>query len=288
MRSQIVVDFYRLRFLRHRIFTRFLPGALFLALHVCSHSPVQAQAGQTAQTPLPKLGQARAYAQGVRLYTVALPHNGATSKLLIFMPDKPITALRPCLFIAPAGTRLFHGSTLGDEGNPPEYLPYVGAGFTVVAYEIDGDLPSRKPGGVEIMQAASAFKNANAGVSNAQEAIRFALARIPNIDARHLYTAGHSSAGTLSLQVAEQDTRIAGCIAYAPCCDTEARLGPRLFRALDGIVPGFEAFMRRVSPLNNTAKLKCPVFLFHADDDSNVPLQDNAAFADKLRRTNGR
>jgi dipeptidyl aminopeptidase/acylaminoacyl peptidase len=44
----------------------------------------------------------------------------------------------------------------------------------------------------------------------------------------------------------------------------------------------------RSSPLTNVAKLRCPLFLFHADDDTVVPVRETAAFAEELQQTNSR
>lgn len=245
------------------------------------------QANQTHSVPkLPPLGIARQFAPGIQVYTVQLPHNQTVSKLLIFMPQMRDTTPISCIFIAPAGTPLIYGNSLGDDGNPKEYLPYVRAGFAVVAYEIDGDVPEGNKLLKPILDGAYAFRQAYAGITNAQQAISYAVGHIPNIDAKRLYTAGHSSAGTLSLQAAAADKRIAACIAYAPCCDLEARISPELLAIISKRQPGFDVFIHNISPINNTTLLKCPVFIFHADDDTNVVLQDNASFVEKLRQTN--
>jgi dipeptidyl aminopeptidase/acylaminoacyl peptidase len=121
---------------------------------------------------------------------------------------------------------------------------------------------------------------------NAHDALEYALAKVPGIDARRLYTAGHSSAATLSLLVAEHEPRIQACIAYAPVCDVPARLGDRLIGALSSALLGYREFAERASPLTSVARLRCPVFLFHADDDATVPTLQVAGFAAALRRTN--
>jgi dipeptidyl aminopeptidase/acylaminoacyl peptidase len=111
---------------------------------------------------------------------------------------------------------------------------------------------------------------------------------VPGVDPDRIYTAGHSSAATLSLLVAEHEPGIKGCVAFAPASDVEKRLGAQGVAALDGAVPGFADFVRRTSPLTNAARLRCPLFLFHADDDTNVKVEESARFADLVRRTNSR
>ncbi len=249
---------------------------------------VQAQrAGGDPAAALPPLGAPQAFAPHTNLYTVRLPHNNGFTKLLIFMRAAQAATPLPCIFIAPAGTPLLYGNALGEFGAPREYMPYVNVGYCVVAYEIDGDVPDAlQQNSLAIRQASYAFRQAYMGVTNAQQAITYALARIPNIDPKRLYTAGHSSAGTLSLQAAAADKRVAACIAYAPCCDLDSRIGPEILSVFARHQPGFDVFIHNMAPINNTKLIQCPTFVFHADDDSNVPLADNAAFVTRLRQTN--
>lgn len=86
--------------------------------------------------------------------------------------------------------------------------------------------------------------------------------------------------------VAEREPRVKACIAYAPAPDLEARLGTRAISALARVIPGYEDFIAWASPQNHTELLKCPTFLFHADDDNNVPTEQVAAFATALQQTN--
>ena len=44
-----------------------------------------------------------------------------------------------CVFIAPAGAPMYAGNVL-DTNDRPEHLPYVQAGYAVVALEIDGQV----------------------------------------------------------------------------------------------------------------------------------------------------
>ena len=234
----------------------------------------------------PPLGVARTLEAGVTEYEVALPSGTSAEHLWIYLPAHRAKAKLPCLFIAAAGTRLFHGIDLGD-GDRPEHLPYVRAGYAVVAYSLDGPLGDR-PSGRQVVEAAQAFESADAGLADAHAAMDYALANVPHLNPKRLYAAGHSSAGTLSLLLAENDPRIAACIAYAPCCNVPHHLGPRVVGVLDHAVPGERAFLTRRSPDAGVARLTCPLFLFHADDDSTIPAADVAEFARLAQQTNPR
>ena len=104
---------------------------------------------------------------------------------------------------------------------------------------------------------------------------------MPQVDAKRVYTAGHSSAGVAALLVAEHEPAIKGCAAFAPAIDLAKRFGAREVRQLQTI--GLGDLVVRYSPKNNEAKLNCPVLLFHARDDSNVPVADTEAAAARLK-----
>ena len=232
----------------------------------------------------PPLGAARTLEPGVAEYEVALPRENGVEQVWIYLPAPLPHPKVPCVFIAAAGTRLFHGINLGD-GDRPEHLPYVRAGYAVVAYSLDGPL-NEQPTGRQVVEAAQAFKDADAGLADARAAMDYALTKVPQIDSQRLYAAGHSSAGTLSLLLAENEPRIAACIAYAPCCNIPKHLGPRVLRALDSALPGEQDFLTRRSPNTGVAKLTCPLFLFHADDDSTVPAGEVEEFAGLIQKSN--
>ena len=124
---------------------------------------------------------------------------------------------------------------------------------------------------------------------NARTAPRFrALDKVPDVDPLQIYSAGHSSAATLSLLVASADQRIKGCAAFAPVTDVEGRIGKQLIQRFSVWIPGYEEFMKTSSPLTQIEALKCPVFLFHARDDTNVSVKESIRFVEAQNRTNPR
>jgi dipeptidyl aminopeptidase/acylaminoacyl peptidase len=166
----------------------------------------------------------------------------------------------------------------------------VHAGFAVVAYDTDGELANRDdPTFEQVQAAATAFKNAEAGVLNARHAIDYAVKMVPSIDPKRLYVAGHSSAGRIALLVAENDPRIAACAAYAPVTDAEKRVRaivPEAGTYLDENLPGFREFLKRSSPILHVDQLHCPVYLFHSTADRRIAIAESQAFADALKKTN--
>ena len=230
---------------------------------------------------LPDLGSAKIIEPGITVQGVRVPHGNSHTDLLVFLPEARSAAKLPCIFIAPAGTRLFHGSDL-EGGNPPEYLPYVRAGYAVIAYSLAGNLPEH-PTDAQVLAAAEQFKEANGGLNDANLAMDYAAAKFPSVDSNRFYVAGHSSAATVAVYVAAQQRRVKACIAYAPACHLEERLG-RVVGLLDARIENFGLFIHNVSPDTCGGNIQCPIFLFHADDDSNVPADDVDRFAAFLKR----
>ena len=250
----------------------------------CVLSPtVNAQSSVSAQA-LPDLGKGKKLETGVMFYEVKLPQKTATNKLWVYLPEAQTDQKIPCVLIAPAGTRLYHGITLG-EGDRPEHLPYVRAGFAVIAYEVDGPLAGNASNKA-LFKAALEFKNAEGGLNNARAALDYALAKIPQIDPARIYTAGHSSAGTISLLVAEREPRVRAAIAYAPASDVEKFLGETNVAAIAAVITDYREFLKRTSPYANAKELKCPLFLFHAEDDKVVAITYSEDFVKEVSTHN--
>lgn len=189
----------------------------------------------------------------------------------------------PCVLIAPAGSNLISGMRLGS-GDRPEHLPYVKAGFAVVAFELDGPLDNRhNASDLDVRRAYLKFSAAKAGLVNARNAIEFVLQRVPEVDPDRICAAGHSSAATFALLLAEHEPRISACVAYAPAVDALGRWGDAADDLAD-VLPGSIEFLKRSSPITHAEHLDCPVFLFHARDDSNTRVEESIRLADKLRR----
>jgi dienelactone hydrolase len=184
----------------------------------------------------------------------------------------------PCILHTGAGTTLLHGVELEGEGNPPEYVPYVKAGYAVLLYEMDG--PSF--GDDDIADAYKAFKASRAGLVNARNALEYLIAKVPEVNPTKIYASGHSSAATHALLLAEHEPRLAGVIAYAPAVDLPKWFGPRL-GVLRLLMPGVTDFVTQSSPNTHISRLKCPTMLFQAEDDSICDIADTRIFADQLR-----
>jgi dipeptidyl aminopeptidase/acylaminoacyl peptidase len=174
----------------------------------------------------------------------------------------------PCVIVPPAGGKLFIGMKLSD-GDREEHWPYAQAGFAVISFDISGVWEDQNSE-ASMKKALVGYMNAQCGINDASEALRVTLAKYPQIDVRRLYVAGHSSAGTLALQIAAAaPDQIKGCAAFAPLTDVEKHLAEGL-PAMDKFLPGFARVIRENSPANRMNAIRCPVFLFHALDDKGI------------------
>jgi dipeptidyl aminopeptidase/acylaminoacyl peptidase len=189
----------------------------------------------------------------------------AAHRIWIFRPKK-VAGRRPVVLIAPAGSPLFYGMSLG-RGDMPEELPYAEAGCIVVAYDVSGPQPNA-PGDREA--EIQAFAGSKMGVLDAKRALTYVLKKYPSADPSKVVSVGHSPAATISLEVAAADPRVHACIAYAPVVDVSAHLS-RTLPALERAVPGFRAVLNQVNPANPGNRLSKPLFLFHSDEDTVVP-----------------
>lgn len=234
----------------------------------------------------PELGAGREIQPGVRFHETTITRAATRMRLWYYRPAGAAGKLALVL-VPPAGSTLASGMALGD-GDRAEHYPYVAAGFAVASFDIDGDVPNRQ-GATEaaLLRAAREFRDAQAGLANFRVALDFILAKVPDVDASRVYVAGHSSAATLALLAAEHEPRVAACAAFAPVTDVPARLAQAV-PALNRALPGYRDFLRHSSPKAGVDRLRCPVFLFHAADDDNVPVSESKDFAVLLGKTNPR
>lgn len=244
----------------------------------------------TVSTPtFPDLGTPRILQpSGVRMWFVKMPPAagpGQSMAMRVYLPptdgaDHSI----PCVLVAPAGTNLLVGNDMDADDYHAETLPYAEAGMAVIFYSLDGGVDMDQATDAQFAAAYQKFRAAQAGVVNGRNALEFVLAKVPQVDPRKIYTAGHSSAGTVSLLMAEHEPRLAGAIAYAPCTDVETRLAEAVAnRAMRNLLTDLPNFLKQSSPKTHVAQVGCPVFLFHANDDSNVMVTESHAFAQQLK-----
>lgn len=190
-----------------------------------------------------------------------------------------------CILVGSAGTPMIWGNGLAGTDYYEETQPYITAGYAVCEYSMDGeyDEDNEDEGEAQLKIAYQKFAASCAGVVNVRNAIDFVVAKMPQINPNRIYIAGHSSAGATALLAAEHEPRIKACMAYAAPVDLLQRQADML-SALNaaGFKPDIREFLQRSSPLTHVAKIQCPVFLFHASDDSVVTLSESQQMNKRL------
>ena len=231
------------------------------------------------------------FTSGISIGRVKLNGTGPAqqTQMNVYLPDGMHSEKSlGCVLVAPAGTNLLIGNSLDGADYHDETLPYAEAGFAVVQYSLDGSVPDLQSASNSQLSAAyQQFKSAEAGILNTRSVIEFIKARMPEVDPARIFTAGHSSAGTVSLLAAENFSELAGCIAYAPCSDVEAFHAE--FSRLPGIetvFPNMQAFDRKSSPVVHVSKLACPTFVFQARDDQIVQASKTQRFVALAKQNN--
>lgn len=249
--------------------------------------PKNTQSFQTDTKTFPALPPAQKVEDGIIVHKIRLNIDDDSSDVWIYLPEKQTKEKLPVVLITAAGSYLWNGTSI-DEGDQPEHLPYVRAGYAVIAYETPGDLKDvdlKKITGEQLGKAVVDFKNSKAGLIQEQNALNYALEKLPEIDSERIYIAGHSSAATHSLLVAANESRVKAAIAYAPATDLEKDL-VKIIKPFNNDFPGFADFIQQSSPKNNISKIKIPVFIFQAVNDSVIHFEDTKNFADELQKNN--
>ncbi len=194
----------------------------------------------------------------------------------------------PCVIVASAGTNLLVGNAAPTPEYDKETRPYVDAGFAVLGISLDGEISDLQTSSdAEFSRGYQQFRAAAAGLVNVRNGIEFLTRKVPQVDPQKIFIAGHSSAGTLALLAATNEPRLRGCAAYCPCSDVERLLRPMFSqRNVDRTLPDLRNFAKQSSPLVQVSRTICPVFLFHAADDSNTPVAESRRFRQLLQSNN--
>lgn len=236
---------------------------------------------QASSMDLPPVGGC--FVRSVNL-SAAEPGAGVNMSMRIYIPsgqhaDKSL----PCVFVPPAGTNLMVGCALDDSSYHDETLPYANAGMIAVAFSLDGECNLETMSNDQLREAYLQFRAAAAGVVNGRNAVDYVLSSVPEADPSKMFVAGHSSAANVSLLLAAHDSRIAGCIAFAPAADVEKDLAEVANDPQAGLLlPRLSDFARQSSPQTHALRFKCPVFLFHAMDDTTTSPQDTRALEQRM------
>ncbi len=203
---------------------------------------------------------------GRRWFLVQFP--SGTRKLIawLFVPRGSEKSPAAAVLRIPAGGNLFKPAVLG-LGTVPEVEPYVSAGYVTMVMSFRGTLDnggdfSRSRGGLDDVLAAAEF-----------------LKKQPEVDPKNIFVAGHSSAASLTLRLAQVSDIPRAVAAFSPVVDWTERYSKRLKDVSDET----RKFLTESSSLTHAGETKCPVLLTHGTADRMVPLSQSESLAAKLR-----
>ncbi|TWT82279.1 Alpha/beta hydrolase family protein [Planctomycetes bacterium CA13] len=233
--------------------------------------PFSVESVSLPEMPSRPTGKAMAGSTALR-FNVSLPvelgQPGEASQVVVLMPSKKPQLKLPCLVYTPAGSPLFAGMQLTQQ-DEMQMLPYVQMGFAVVCYETDGGAQALTPQTPpkEMAELARKYVASKAGLVNARNAITWALRCFEEIDKTKMYAIGHSSGGKQALLLAAHDTRIRGCVAFAPACKMDSSIG-RLIRSWPVEDPDqLVTEVRRSVPMSHSDRIQVPCLLIHSHND---------------------
>lgn len=228
--------------------------------------------------------------KGVRFYDLSTSGDGPgeAMQFRVYLPaGEASPGSLSCVLVPPAGSNLLSGLSLDGGDYHDEALPYAEAGMVVINYSIDGAVADDENTD-EIKEGYEAFRAAGAGVINGRNAMELVKETLPQVNPEKIFSAGHSSAGTLSLLLASHLSELAGAVAYAPICDLDrdyGELSDDLSVRLQ--YPRISSFIVRSSPITHVEAIEVPVFLFFAKDDERVSLEDGRSFARQIEDRGG-
>lgn len=225
--------------------------------------------------------------QGVRISEIKLNGGnrpGQQMTLRVYLPKgNHVDNSLACVLVGPAGSPLITGNSIDGSDYHDESLPYAEAGAVAITFSLDGPFGTNGMN-ENIKSAYTQFRDAAAGMVNCRNAFEYAIQKIPAVDPQKIVIAGHSSAGSLALLYSVHEPRLAGSIAYCSAADVETRIDEILDETkIQWMLPRIEQFKQKSAPMNHIAKTTCPVFLFHARDDSNCPYSDSTRYHEMLQ-----
>lgn len=188
-----------------------------------------------------------------------------------------------CILSPPFPDQMLFGGKLSEPNQFQATMPYIGAGYAICEFSIDGPLSddgdnedeSDAQARVRMQTRYKEFTDSCAGVVNARNALDFVLAKVPQVNPNRIYIAGQHHCGTIALLAAAHEPRIKGCMAYSPIVDC-LNEDPEVFENeyYTPLRPSIREFLQRVSPLTHVSRLQCPVYVFQeTGEDADLPNQ---------------
>ena len=222
--------------------------------------------------------------EGFTQYDLRLPRpGGASTHILLYVPEHQDPSTLGCVLIPPGWSDLTMGMHLAQE-DMAEHLPYLDFNMIVAAFSISGGGEPNKgwPGSPPRRE----YFQAKGGIVDAQKTLDYVLHHFPTLDKSQVFASGHGSGGTLALQLTAKESRIKGCMVYAPVtwysqyADMAYKVNAYTsIRDYTGFIYGHE-------PAQLVADITVPIFVYHSKQDGLVPIRQSERFIGKLKHVN--
>ncbi|MCG8653670.1 MAG: prolyl oligopeptidase family serine peptidase, partial [Pirellulales bacterium] len=136
----------------------------------------------------------------------------------------------------------------------------------------------------KVKDAFERYQAAQAGLTNAQNALNFAIQKIPQLDADRIYALGHSSAGRQALLWAAHEPRIKACATIAPEVSLPYPQREQLIAELDFMPDSFAESLSTFMPASYPKRLRNPIRIIHGSRDRVVPVQASRKLVQTLQQ----
>ena len=203
---------------------------------------------------------------GRRWLLVEFPSGKLTLRAWLFTPRGSENTPTAAVLRLPAGGNLFRPAVLG-LGTVPEVEPYVTAGYVTMVMSFRGTLDN-----------GGSFNESHGGLDDVLAALEF-LKKQPEVDPKNIFVAGHSSAASLTLRLAQVSEVPRAVAAFSGVTDWTEGYKDKL----ESVSEETKKFLTESSPITNAGETKCPVLLTHGTGDRMVPYSHGEAMAAKLK-----
>lgn len=204
---------------------------------------------------------------GRRWLRVEFPCGKLKLKAWLFVPPGSDKAPTPAVLRIPAGGSLFKPAVLG-LGTVPEIEPYFTAGYVTLVMSFRSTLAN-----------GGKFSESKGGLEDVLAALEY-LKKLPEVDAKNIYVAGHSSAASLALRVSQVSDIPRAVAAFSPVTDWTDFFKERV----KDLSEESRKYLKKASAITHAGNTNCPILLTHGTRDTIAPLSHSEAMARKLKK----
>jgi dipeptidyl aminopeptidase/acylaminoacyl peptidase len=204
---------------------------------------------------------------GRRWLRVEFPCGKLKLKAWLFVPPGSDRTPAPAVLRIPGGGSLFKPAVLG-LGTVPEIEPYFTAGYVTLVMSFRGTLGN-----------GGKFSESKGGLEDVLAALEY-LKKLPEVDKKNIYVAGHSSAATLALRASQASDIPRAVAAFSPVTDWTDFFKERM----KDLSEESRKYLKEASAITEAPQTRCPVMLTHGTHDRIAPISHSEAMVAELKK----